>query len=232
MKILYLSHILSIHDSRFLEKLSSSNHDVLLVAVDNSNKEDLLYYTDEDARLSIAKGEITQKSAETYRFWLLDALYKNTVNSEYVGNDKLFSTFARKLCIKFESIMNYYLLKKTEAQALRKSESDVYCYLTFADELISKILEGYEQLGISVVERRFFEDKSNCFTTYVVTLGYKDIYVIVKFMITGENKGMSAFAESECALIGDKEYADYFDDLIKEIITKHIANWHWPLRLQ
>ena len=37
MKILYLSHILSIHDSRFLEKLSSSNHDVLLVAVDNSN---------------------------------------------------------------------------------------------------------------------------------------------------------------------------------------------------
>jgi glycosyltransferase involved in cell wall biosynthesis len=37
MKILYLSHILSIHDFRFLEKLSSSNHDVLLVAIDNSN---------------------------------------------------------------------------------------------------------------------------------------------------------------------------------------------------
>ena len=37
MKILYMSHILSIHDSRFLEKLLSSNHDVLLVAVDNSN---------------------------------------------------------------------------------------------------------------------------------------------------------------------------------------------------
>ena len=37
MKILYLSHILSIHDFRFLEKLSSSNHDVLLVALDNSN---------------------------------------------------------------------------------------------------------------------------------------------------------------------------------------------------
>ena len=32
-----MSHILSIHDFRFLEKLSSSNHDVLLVAVDNSN---------------------------------------------------------------------------------------------------------------------------------------------------------------------------------------------------
>jgi len=37
MKILYMSHILSIHDFRFLEKLSSSNHDVLLVAIDNSN---------------------------------------------------------------------------------------------------------------------------------------------------------------------------------------------------
>jgi len=36
MKILYISHILSIHDSRFLEKLLSSNHDVLLVAVENS----------------------------------------------------------------------------------------------------------------------------------------------------------------------------------------------------
>jgi len=32
-----MSHILSIHDSRFLEKLSLSNHDVLLVAIDNSN---------------------------------------------------------------------------------------------------------------------------------------------------------------------------------------------------
>ena len=32
-----MSHILSLHDSRFLEKLSASNHDVLLVAVDNSN---------------------------------------------------------------------------------------------------------------------------------------------------------------------------------------------------
>ena len=37
MKILYMSHILSIHDSRFLKKLLSSNHDVLLVAIDNSN---------------------------------------------------------------------------------------------------------------------------------------------------------------------------------------------------
>ncbi len=37
MRIIYLSHILSIHDSRFLEKLSASNHDVLLVAVDNSD---------------------------------------------------------------------------------------------------------------------------------------------------------------------------------------------------
>jgi glycosyltransferase involved in cell wall biosynthesis len=37
MKIIYLSHILNIHDYRFLEKLSASNHDVLLVAVDNSN---------------------------------------------------------------------------------------------------------------------------------------------------------------------------------------------------
>jgi len=37
MKILYMSHILSIHDLRFIEKLLSSNHDVLLVAVDNSN---------------------------------------------------------------------------------------------------------------------------------------------------------------------------------------------------
>ena len=36
MRIIYLSHILSIHDSRFLEKLLSSNHDVLLVAIDNS----------------------------------------------------------------------------------------------------------------------------------------------------------------------------------------------------
>jgi glycosyltransferase involved in cell wall biosynthesis len=36
MKILYMSHILSIHDFRFLEKLSLSNHDVLLVAIDNS----------------------------------------------------------------------------------------------------------------------------------------------------------------------------------------------------
>ena len=32
-----MSHILSIHDFRFLEKLSLSNHDVLLVAIDNSN---------------------------------------------------------------------------------------------------------------------------------------------------------------------------------------------------
>jgi glycosyltransferase involved in cell wall biosynthesis len=32
-----MSHILNIHDFRFLEKLSSSNHDVLLVAVDNIN---------------------------------------------------------------------------------------------------------------------------------------------------------------------------------------------------
>lgn len=37
MKILYMSHILSIHDFRFLEKLLTSNHDVLLVAVDNSD---------------------------------------------------------------------------------------------------------------------------------------------------------------------------------------------------
>ena len=37
MRIIYLSHILNIHDYRFLEKLSASNHDVLLVAVDNSN---------------------------------------------------------------------------------------------------------------------------------------------------------------------------------------------------
>ena len=37
MKILYMSHILSIHDSRFLKKLLLSNHDVLLVAIDNSN---------------------------------------------------------------------------------------------------------------------------------------------------------------------------------------------------
>ena len=36
MRIIYLSHILNIHDSRFLEKLSESNHDVLLVAIDNS----------------------------------------------------------------------------------------------------------------------------------------------------------------------------------------------------
>ena len=35
MKILYMSHILSIHDFRFLDKLSSSSHDVLLVAIDN-----------------------------------------------------------------------------------------------------------------------------------------------------------------------------------------------------
>ena len=32
-----MSHILSIHDFRFLEKLLTSNHDVLLVAVDNSD---------------------------------------------------------------------------------------------------------------------------------------------------------------------------------------------------
>ena len=37
MRIIYLSHILNIHDYRFLEKLSASNHDVLLVAVDNSD---------------------------------------------------------------------------------------------------------------------------------------------------------------------------------------------------
>ena len=36
MRIIYLSHILNIHDYRFLEKLSSSNHDVLLVAIDNN----------------------------------------------------------------------------------------------------------------------------------------------------------------------------------------------------
>jgi glycosyltransferase involved in cell wall biosynthesis len=36
MRIIYLSHILNIHDYRFLEKLSASNHDVLLVAIDNS----------------------------------------------------------------------------------------------------------------------------------------------------------------------------------------------------
>ena len=37
MKIIYLSHFLDVHDCRFLKKLSESNHDVLLVAVDNSN---------------------------------------------------------------------------------------------------------------------------------------------------------------------------------------------------
>ena len=36
MKILYLSHILTIWDYHFLEKLSSSNHDVILVAIDKS----------------------------------------------------------------------------------------------------------------------------------------------------------------------------------------------------
>ena len=36
MRIIYLSHILNIHDYRYLEKLTASNHDVLLVAVDNS----------------------------------------------------------------------------------------------------------------------------------------------------------------------------------------------------
>ena len=36
MKILYLSHILSIHDYRFLDKLLSNNHDVLLVALDKN----------------------------------------------------------------------------------------------------------------------------------------------------------------------------------------------------
>ena len=36
MKILYLSHILNIHDFRFLDKLVSNNHDVLLVAIDNN----------------------------------------------------------------------------------------------------------------------------------------------------------------------------------------------------
>ncbi len=36
MKILYLSHILSIHDFRFLDKLISNKHDVLLVAIDNN----------------------------------------------------------------------------------------------------------------------------------------------------------------------------------------------------
>ena len=35
MRIIYLSHILNIHDFRFLDKLSSSSHDVLLVAIDN-----------------------------------------------------------------------------------------------------------------------------------------------------------------------------------------------------
>ena len=36
MKILYLSHILNIHDFRFLDKLVSNDHDVLLVAIDNN----------------------------------------------------------------------------------------------------------------------------------------------------------------------------------------------------
>jgi len=35
MRIIYLSHILNIHDFRFLEKITSSKHDVLLVAIDN-----------------------------------------------------------------------------------------------------------------------------------------------------------------------------------------------------
>ena len=36
MRIIYLSHILNIHDYRYLEKLTASNHDVLLVAIDNN----------------------------------------------------------------------------------------------------------------------------------------------------------------------------------------------------
>lgn len=37
MKILYMSHILSIHDFRFLDKLSSSKHEVLLVSIDRND---------------------------------------------------------------------------------------------------------------------------------------------------------------------------------------------------
>ena len=37
MRIIYLSHILNIHDFRFLEKITSSKHVVLLVAIENSN---------------------------------------------------------------------------------------------------------------------------------------------------------------------------------------------------
>ncbi len=36
MRIIYLSHIMNIHDFRFLDKLVSNNHDVLLVAIDNN----------------------------------------------------------------------------------------------------------------------------------------------------------------------------------------------------
>ena len=36
MKILYVSKVLSIHDYRFLQKLSLSDHEVLLFAVENS----------------------------------------------------------------------------------------------------------------------------------------------------------------------------------------------------
>ena len=36
MRIIYLSHIMNIHDFRFLNKLVSNNHDVLLVAIDNN----------------------------------------------------------------------------------------------------------------------------------------------------------------------------------------------------
>ena len=36
MRIIYLSHILKIHDFRFLDKLSASNHNILLVAIDNN----------------------------------------------------------------------------------------------------------------------------------------------------------------------------------------------------
>ena len=42
MKILYMSHILSIHDFRFLEKLSSSPNNILLVALDRNNVPDFI----------------------------------------------------------------------------------------------------------------------------------------------------------------------------------------------
>ena len=37
MRIIYLSHILNIHDFRFLEKITSRKHVVLLVAIENNN---------------------------------------------------------------------------------------------------------------------------------------------------------------------------------------------------